>query len=182
MNSLILWIAQGFGVGRLPVAPGTFGSALGLLWFAALLGGGFRLFLLGTLGGLAVSIWLCGEAERLLHAKDPGCIVLDEIVAIPVCFAGWVMWHVLATGRMPSPSGLVAGRTWIFALGVFLAFRLFDVLKPWPVRQSQALPGGVGVTVDDLLAAVYVNGVFFLTLAVMESWWPQHLEGWLRSR
>jgi phosphatidylglycerophosphatase A len=50
--------------------------------------------------------------------------------------------------------------------GVFAAFRLFDILKPWPVRQSQVLPGGWGITIDDLLAAVYVNLLFLAINAV----------------
>ena len=57
-------------------------------------------------------------------------------------------------------------RTWPLTLGVFALFRFFDVVKPWPVRQSQALPGGWGITVDDALAAVYVNGVVLAVHAV----------------
>src|ERR1700733_615119 len=86
-----LWIAQGFGIGRIPVAPGTFGSILGMAWFAALVY--FRswpVFIVGNAVAVALSVWLCGEAERILKQTDPGSVVLDEIVAIPLCFAGWM--------------------------------------------------------------------------------------------
>jgi phosphatidylglycerophosphatase A len=63
---------------------------------------------------------------------------------------------------MPRLEEILGGQHWLAALGVFVAFRFFDVLKPWPVRQSQSLPSGWGVTVDDLLAALYVNAVVLL--------------------
>jgi phosphatidylglycerophosphatase A len=155
-----LWIAQGFGVGRIPFAPGTVGSVLGLLWFALLLAprSGW-VFCLGPLGGIGLSVWLCGEAEKGLGRKDPGSVVLDEIAALPVCFAAWVAMLIHKTGSWPGPESFFSGADWLPTLGVFGAFRLFDIAKPWPVRQSQSLSGGWGVTVDDLLAALYVNGV-----------------------
>jgi phosphatidylglycerophosphatase A len=158
VNGFLLWIAQGFGIGRIPIAPGTFGSAAGLLWFALLLltGNGWC-YLAGTLLGLALSVWLCGVGEHELGRKDPGSVVMDEIAAIPVCFAGMVGWMVWRTGALPGLDAFFSGRSWVLTLGVFAAFRLLDVWKPWPVRQSQALTGGWGITVDDALAAVYVN-------------------------
>src|SRR5947208_892571 len=89
-----LWLAQGFGVGRIPFGPGTFGSMVGLAWFALLaLSGSLLVFAAGTIGGFVLSVWLCGEGERILKQRDPGSVVLDEIAAMPVCFAGWV-WMV----------------------------------------------------------------------------------------
>jgi phosphatidylglycerophosphatase A len=67
---------------------------------------------------------------------------------------------------MPGLSDFFSTRTWPLTLGVFAAFRFFDVAKPWPVHQSQSLPGGWGVTIDDVLAAVYVNLVVLLVYAV----------------
>ena len=68
-----LWIAQGFGVGRIPVAPGTFGSVVGVLWFGLLLGtGNLWLFIAGALAAIALSVWLCGEAEKTLGQNGPG--------------------------------------------------------------------------------------------------------------
>lgn len=155
-----LWIAQGFGVGRIPVAPGTFGTLLGLAWFALLLLPG-RLWslALGTLLGVLGSVWLCGVAENLLGRKDPGSVVLDEVAAVPVCFASWVALRVWRTGSLPGCDYFFAKTHWLPILGVLAAFRLFDIWKPWPVRQSQSLPAGWGITIDDLLAALYVNCV-----------------------
>jgi phosphatidylglycerophosphatase A len=169
VNRFLLWIARGFGIGRIPVAPGTFGSVAGLCWVGLLLW--FKnpaIFVAGMCGGLALSVWACGNAEATLGSKDPPSVVLDEIAALPVCFLSWlgiVLWN---SGTLPGPRYFITGRNWIFALAVFAAFRFFDILKPWPVRQSQSLPGGWGITVDDVLAAVYVNlvvglpyGLFF---------------------
>ena len=152
---MILWFAQGFGIGRIPVAPGTFGSLLGLVWTAILLASGsWIVFTCGIVGGLAISVWLCGEGEKILNQKDPGSIVIDEIVAIPLCFVGWLAsFH-----EFPRPETIFI-KYWPVMAMVFVLFRIFDVWKPWPVRQSQSLPGGWGVTVDDALAAIYVNFV-----------------------
>ena len=166
MNGFLLWIAQGFGIGRIPFAPGTFGSVLGLGWFALLLrAGNLPLFLLGTVLGLAMSVWLCGVGEKVLRQTDPGSVVLDEITAIPICFLGWVGVHLSQTGAWPGPEFFFSKAHGLGTLGVFAAFRLFDVWKPWPVRQSQAFVGGWGVTVDDVLAAIYANLVVLAALA-----------------
>jgi|SRR5882762_2542625 len=157
MQKLALWIAQGFGIGRIPFAPGTFGSALGLLWFALLLStGNLWLYVLGTLAGLAVSVWLCGIAEKILQQKDPSSVVLDEIAAIPVCFLGWIGKSWSAHHSLPPINSFLVLKTWYLTLSTFVLFRIFDIAKPWPVRGSQALPGGWGVTIDDFLAAIYV--------------------------
>jgi phosphatidylglycerophosphatase A len=161
-----LFIAQGFGVGRIPVAPGTFGSVVGVLWFGLLLAlGKLWALVLGSLAGFALSVWLCGVAERILGQKDPGSVVLDEITAMPVCFFSWVGIVLWRTGALPEAGYFFSKETWPLTLGVFAAFRLFDVAKPWPVRQSQSLPGGWGITVDDFLAALYVNVVVLLVYA-----------------
>ncbi len=160
MQGLILWLAQGLGIGRIPFAPGTFGSAIGLLWVLLLLAtANFWLYVTGLLVGVALSVWLCGSAEKILKQTDPSSVVLDEIAALPLCFLGCVASHWLRTHRLPEPESLLNHANWAMTVIIFILFRLFDILKPWPVRQSQALPGGWGVTVDDLLAAVYVNVV-----------------------
>ncbi len=93
-----LWVAQGFGVGRIPVAPGTFGSVAGVLWFGLLLlTGSMWLFIAGTIAAIALSVWLCGAAEKILGQTDPGSVVLDEIAAMPVCFLGLVILMVFKT-------------------------------------------------------------------------------------
>lgn len=154
----MVFFAQGFGLGRIPLAPGTFGSVLGLLWFWLLLVPGQPSVLVaGTVAGLAMAVWLSGAAEKILGKKDPPSVIVDEIAAIPVCFLSWTGLWVWRTGALPQAGELVARNNWPAVLGVFVAFRFFDVLKPWPVRQSQALPGGWGITVDDFLAAIYVS-------------------------
>jgi len=167
VNAFLLWLAQGFGVGRIPVVPGTFGSLVGLLWFWLLLAiGNIWIFAVGTIVSTLLAVWLCGTAEKTLGQKDPGSVVLDEIVAIPVCFAGWVATLMLRHGALPAPDFFFSKPNWLLTFGVLVAFRLFDIAKPWPVRQSQSLPGGWGVVVDDLLAAVYVNVVVLLAFGV----------------
>ncbi len=160
-----LWIAQGFGAGWAP-APGTFGSLVGLGWCALLLSThSWTLFALGNVAAFALSVWLCGEGEKILQRKDPGSVVLDEIAAMPLCFVVWML------AAPPTPVGQpdlkFFCRHWPGALVIFGLFRLFDVWKPWPVRQSQQLPGGWGVTVDDTLAAGYVNLVFGAALIAL---------------
>jgi len=165
-SRILLWIAQGFGAGRIPIAPGTFGSLLGIVWFALLLAPGrLWVLILGTLVGFALSVWICGVAERKLGEKDPGSVVLDEITAMPVCFfvqVGIAKWKA---GSLPDVVHFFSAHHWLWIAAIFAAFRLFDVLKPWPVRQSQSLPGGWGITVDDFLAAGYVN----LVVVVIEA-------------
>ena len=164
-NGLILWIAQGFGAGRIPVAPGTFGTAVGLLWLAALLvAQSAWLFFGGIVAGFALSVWLCGAAEQILGQTDPSSVVLDEITALPLCFVPWTVIHWLRQGKMPELELFFSDRTWHITLALFLLFRFFDILKPWPRRQSQSLPGGWGVTVDDFLAAASVAGISLVFL------------------
>ncbi len=169
-DRFILWIAQGFGIGRIPFAPGTFGSLVGLLWFAVLLLPGNPWFGLGgMLAAMFLSVWLCGAAEKILHRTDPGSVVLDEIVAVPLCFAVWLVQYLARHGVLPAPGYFFSRDAWPLTLAVFAAFRLFDVIKPWPVRQSQRLPGGWGVTIDDVLAALYVNLLAALALLLPTS-------------
>jgi phosphatidylglycerophosphatase A len=164
---IALFLAQGFGLGRIPFAPGTFGSVLGVLWFGLLLSiGSLWGLIAGAIAGFACSVWLCGVGERLLGRKDPGSVVMDEITAMPVCFFALVPIHFWQTGGLPPTDYFFSNQNWLRTAGVFAAFRFFDVIKPWPVRQSQSLPGGWGITVDDFLAAVYVNGVVLVIHAV----------------
>lgn len=86
-------------------------------------------------------------------------MVVDEICAVPLCFAGWVIELWVKNGAMPEMQIFFVEGGWKWSLGIFLAFRVFDIAKPWPIRQSQQLWEGWGVTVDDVLAAVYVNAV-----------------------
>ncbi len=166
-STLALWVAQGLGIGRISVAPGTFGSVLGLGWFALLVASGSLWVLVaGCVAGAALSVWLCDIAEKMLGKKDPGSVVLDEIAAMPCCFLAWVVIVASKTGAAPDLHYFISGKDWLLSLGVFAAFRLFDILKPWPANKSQNLPGGWGITVDDLIAASYVNVVVLLVALI----------------
>ena len=160
MGGVILWLAQGFGVGRIPFAPGTFGSLVGLGWFLILMAtGSFWVYVAGIVLGIILSVWLCGAAEKLLKRTDPPSVVLDEIAAMPLCFAAWVASDWFRHGHWPEPESFLNHQNWVRTAVVFALFRFFDILKPWPVGRSQKLPGGWGVTVDDVLAAIYVSVV-----------------------
>jgi phosphatidylglycerophosphatase A len=161
-NRIALWLAQGLGIGRIPIIPGTFGSGLGFLWFLLIAApNNFALFAAAILFSFFVSA-LCAEiAEKILNQHDPNSIVIDEIVAIPVCFLGWMA----VDPTIDCPMWFFTEGRWKITLGILFAFRVFDIWKPWPVRQSQRLPGGWGVTVDDILAAIYVAVISGLLLA-----------------
>lgn len=157
-QKLLLWAAQGFGVGWIPVAPGTFGSILGFGWLALLLvARQGSVLLLGSIAGSLLAVWLCGLGEKMLGQKDPGSVVLDEVAAIPVCLWAWTALLVCRGQPLPSPTEFFSWHNWPLIVCVFAGFRFFDVLKPWPVGSSQRLPGGWGIVIDDLLAAGYVN-------------------------
>ena len=158
-NRLILFIARGAGLGLLPKAPGTWGSVGGLAWAALLLTmGNIWLYLAGVLVGFALSIWICGRAEKILRKIDPSEIVLDEIVAVPMCFIGLLATQHFGLQLLLQPV------TWCWASAGFALFRLFDIWKPPPIHQLQNLPGGWGVNADDLMAAIY-------TAVILQSAW-----------
>lgn len=164
-----LWLAQGLGVGRLPFAPGTWGAALGVVWCMALLAGGsFWLYLGGIVVSCAASVYLCGRAEVMLGETDPGSVVLDEIIALPIGFLPFVAAAWWRNGALPGPGSLWEKNGPLIGLTVFVLFRLFDILKPWPVKQSQALPGGWGITADDVLAAIYTAAVAWVVLRLFQ--------------
>lgn len=134
-------------VGRWGPGPGTNGSLLGALFFAVLLPGFNAIALVALTVVLAwAAVGLCGEAERRLGRKDPGIVILDEFVAMPLCFVGW-----------QSLDGIVP--SWWLLVGGFVLFRIFDIAKPLGIRRLQNLPGGWGVVADDLAAAALTCGV-----------------------
>lgn len=137
-DRVILFLATGFGLGRIPVAPGTFGtlSALPLIWVMGQLrpAAGWEALFLVCL--VLAAIWIADRAEILLGTKDPGCIVIDEMAGFCVSLC-----------LVPlTPATLAAG---------FAAFRCFDIVKPGPVRYfEQNFRGGAGVVLDDIMAGV----------------------------
>jgi phosphatidylglycerophosphatase A len=148
------WIAFCGGAGLAPVAPGTFGTLIGfpLDWAVRVVlpGGPARWMLWFVL--FAVGVWAAGVAGRALGNEDHGGVVCDEAVA----FLGVLLC---------APSG------WLWAAVAFAAFRLFDIWKPFPIRRvERAVPGGLGVMVDDVLAAVYASGVVWVLHATRGMW------------
>lgn len=139
------FIAFGFGAGLVKKAPGTWGTLVGVPIFmlAAHTGGTLAALAVAALL-FAIGIWAAAIAGRALGVADHGGIVIDEIAAI-----------VLVLVYTPRSLG------WLVT--AFLLFRLFDILKPWPIRYfDRTLKGGFGVMFDDLLAALAAIGVIFL--------------------
>ena len=167
---LILGLAQGLGAGRIPIGPGTWGTLVGFGWLWLLLQlPSTAWFIAASLAGVAVSIPLCQKAAHLLKEKDPASVVLDEIVALPLCFIPWVSLHASHDAQLPPFGELFSGERWPLTAGLFIAFRAFDIAKPWPAGQSQNLPGGWGIVADDVLAGLYVAAICLLTEAVKGS-------------
>jgi len=109
------------------------------------------------LAGLAFSVWVCSAAERILGQRDPASVVCDEIAAMPVCFLAWLGLVAHQTGQMPAAGYFFSRANWPLTLGVFAAFRFFDIVKPWPVSWAdRKIKGGFGIMLDDALAAAYV--------------------------
>lgn len=147
MSRLVLFIALGFGTGRIPFAPGTWGTLVGFVWiYLLLLPGSLPLYILGTIAGLAAAIWIGSRAENILNAKDPGSIVIDEITALPIVFFPVLLAHPA------QPAANYFTNHWREMLLTFILFRLFDIWKPLGIRKSQDWPGGL--VIDDALAAV----------------------------
>lgn len=161
------------GVGLIPVAPGTWGSAVGVLAYLGLGRGAERIFDYSVARGLdlspqqfpavlttvmlfaillvsVVGMWAATRAEKLLGKKDPGAVVVDEVAGQLITFL-FVPW--LATGR------------WTVVAG-FIAFRVFDIWKPYPVRRLEGLGGGLGIMADDMLAGFYAAAVMSLLVTL----------------
>ncbi len=130
-------LAFGFGFGLSPIAPGTVGSLLGVALAWLTLDTGLIVQIGIAAAMFAAGIWICGNSSRRLGQHDPGGIVWDEIVA---------MYATL----LVAPATITA---WILAFGLF---RAFDIVKPWPIRElDHRLGGGLGIMLDDLVAALY---------------------------
>ena len=147
MRALGLTIATAGFTGYAPIAPGTVGSLVGLLILFAVRASGNSGAELGVLVMVIVGgIWSAGVVERDVGIEDPGIVVVDEVAGMLLT----LLWVPL---------------TWPTALVGFLAFRLFDIIKPFPARRCERLPGGWGIMADDLFAAVYAAAVVRLM------WW-----------
>lgn len=161
-----------WGVGLIPLAPGTWGSAVGVGVYLLLVRGAQKGFDSAVARGLDLSpqtfplvlntvlifaillvslvgMWAATRAEKLLGKKDPGAVVVDEVAGQLVTFL-FVPW--------------MAGGWTIFA--GFVAFRVFDIWKPYPVRRLEGLGGGLGIMADDLLAGFYAAAVMSLLVTI----------------
>ena len=129
-------VAIWFGCGYWPWGPGTVGSAAAVLIAVALNWSPFQCAI-AALVALPVSVWASGVEAVQSGRKDPGHVVVDEVVG---------QWIGLAGAR---------ALDWQSCLLAFLFFRLFDIWKPPPARQLESLPGGIGIMADDVMAGVY---------------------------
>ena len=142
-----LLIATWFGCGYAPVGPGTAGSLAGLVIAIVLhlsYGSGRGTFLLLTGILLLPGVWAAGVFAPRIGQKDPQVVVVDEVLG---------QWLTLAG---------VSTFNWKSWLAAFALFRIFDIWKPPPARQLEALPGGIGIVADDLMAGLYGALAIFL--------------------
>jgi phosphatidylglycerophosphatase A len=160
------------GVGLIPVAPGTWGSAVGVALYLGLGRAAQKAFDYGVTRGLDLSpqsfplvlttvlliaifivsfvgTWAATRAEKLLGKKDPGAVVVDEVAGQLITFL-FVPWL----------SGV-----WVVVAG-FLAFRVFDIWKPYPIRRLEGLGGGLGIMADDMLAGFYAAAAVSLLVTI----------------
>ncbi|HEU4724910.1 MAG TPA: phosphatidylglycerophosphatase A [Candidatus Eisenbacteria bacterium] len=141
MRPLTIALATGFGLGRLPVAPATWASAAVALLLLPDAARSPMVLGVAILLVVPLAIWSSGEAEKDLgHDAHP--IVIDEVAGMLV--------SVIAVPH-------AAGPPYLFLAAAFLLFRFFDIVKPYPIRQIQTLPGGWGIVADDVLAGVATN-------------------------
>ena len=135
-----VWLATGLWVGFVPWMPGTIGAIWGipLTLILSCFAVPYQIALISV--GIVAGIPLCTSAARRIQQKDPGCVVWDEIITVPVTFL------------FISPSHL--SNAWIVLTG-FALHRVFDITKPPPARYLERLPGGVGIMLDDCVAGIY---------------------------
>jgi phosphatidylglycerophosphatase A len=134
-------LAFGLGTGLSPVAPGTAGSLLGLALAWVTIDMPLQLRLMVAIALILSGVWICGESARRIAVHDHPGIVWDEIAGIYLALL------------------VVPPSIWAWALG-FGLFRLFDVWKPWPIRDlDHRLKGGLGIMLDDLVAALYTASI-----------------------
>ena len=140
-DKVIIFIATGGGLGKIPIAPGTFGTLAGILFVLGFNKLGPKYETIFVVVFIIFAILISDMAEAILKQKDPGCIVIDEI-------AGYVVTMV---GISLSLNTIVAG---------FILFRFFDIIKPFPVKYFERnFKGGSGIVLDDLVAGILSSAV-----------------------
>jgi phosphatidylglycerophosphatase A len=144
---LIKAMATGFGAGCVPLAPGAAGSVVGLAYWWLLtthVAAVWQWLIVAAV--LSLAVWCSDEAARLYRHPDPPRVVIDEIAAVPLALGG------------------IGPQVWKVAV-VFVLFRVFDVVKPPPARQAQHFRGGLGIVLDDVVAALYACAAGHLVVA-----------------
>lgn len=151
-SALAVTIATAAGIGRAPVAPGTFGSlpGLALAWILWVAGGPWAV-VVGAAAVTAVGAWAAGRVAESWGVEDPGAVVVDEVAGQMVAL------FFIA----PTPAAMAAS---------FLLFRIFDVWKPWPASRLERLPGGSGIMADDLAAGAMANLVLQVVFWFRPEW------------
>ena len=141
------FLAFGFGSGLARFAPGTMGTIAAIPFAIALKSLPLAVYLPVVLVLFLLGIYICGLTSRRLGKHDPGGIVWDEMVA-----------YWLTVAFVPAH--------WVWWLAAFVLFRLFDILKPWPIRQSEKFfKGGLGIMADDIIAALYAMAILAIFTA-----------------
>ena len=138
VNDIVLFIAQGAYSGRVPKAPGTAGTVIGVLLYLLLKDVSPLWYGIACVGVTVLGTWAAGYADCILGTKDSPSIVIDEIAGFLVAL-------------------FLVPFAWGYVLAGFALFRFFDILKPWPLKRLQDMPGGPGVMLDDIGAGVYTN-------------------------
>jgi phosphatidylglycerophosphatase A len=142
-DNMVLFIAQGAYSGRFPKAPGTAGTVIGALLYLLIKDASPLVYGAVCVCLIALGTWAAGRADTILGTKDSPTIVIDEV-------AGFLVAMMLVPF------------TWWSVPAVFVLFRFFDILKPWPIDRLQSIPGGPGVMLDDIVAGIYANLLFRL--------------------
>ncbi len=143
INSRSVWtnpihfIACGFGIGLIPIMPGTFGTMVGVLFYLILMQFSLPVYLFWVLVMNIAGIYLCGKVNRDFKTEDHPAAVWDEIAAFPIVM-------------------IAVPFTWYYLLIGFVLFRFFDIIKPFPISYiDKHVHGGFGVMLDDVVAALF---------------------------
>jgi phosphatidylglycerophosphatase A len=146
MSAWATRFATFFGAGYFPIASGTFASAVALPFGWLLVHAGWKWLLLAAFIATVIGIWACGVHAKKVRIHDPSECVIDEVAG---------QWLALL------PAALAFREDWRPFVMAFFLFRLFDVLKPWPLSAAERLPGGWGIMADDVLAGLIAAACLF---------------------
>ena len=151
MGFFYKFFATAAGTGYIPVAPGTFGAALGVLLWWGLSWMPQHIYVPTVIAFIFFSVWVSFGGQVFFGGEDPQKITIDEVAGMLVTVA----FHQFS---------------WFAAIAGFVLFRIFDISKPFPIRRVEKMfPGGWGIVLDDVLAGVYANIALWITLWILKS-------------